>query len=240
MSNIISIRLTDEQIKLLKEVANKFSCTPTAFARKSLGFILEDMEYLEKHFSNGSNLIQAKGDFLSDVGASPFYGTGRNTFYSFGNGEKKCFLFSTSRTISKRESLIVTLDGTKISEFIEICKQNETVGYIAIRFRLSTDEEWKYVLSQRESLIVTLDGTKISEFIEICKQNETVGYIAIRFRLSTDEEWKYVLSPVSKLNSSPFSKSSSTGNYFFHLSRALPKDILNNLDLLKEELEEGI
>lgn len=193
MANIVSIRLTDEQIKLLKEVANKFSCTPTAFARKSLGFILEDMEYLEKHFSNGSNLIQAKGDFLSDVGASPFYGTGRNTFYSFGNGEKKCFLFSTSRTIS-----------------------------------------------QRESLIVTLDGTKISEFIEICKQNETVGYIAIRFRLSTDEEWKYVLSPVSKLNSSPFSKSSSTGNYFFHISRALPKDILNNLDLLKEELEEGI
>lgn len=190
MSNIISIRLTDEQIKLLKEVANKFSCTPTAFARKSLGFILEDMEYLEKHFSLQNNLIQAKGDFLSDVGASPFYGTGRNTFYSFGNGEKKCFLFSTSRTIS-----------------------------------------------QRESVMVTLDGKKISEFIEICEQNKTVGYIAIRFRLSKDEEWKYVLSPVSKLNSSPFSKSSSTGNYFFHIQKALPEDILNNIDTLKIKLE---
>lgn len=193
MANLISIRLNDEQERKLGDLANRFSCTPSAFVKKSLDLILEDASVVEKHFSRPSRFIQSKGDFLSEIGACPFYGAGRNTFYSFCKDGKKIFVFSTSRTLSKNESRIVTLDGTKVSDFVGICKKDEVSGFIVIRFRLSTDDEWQFFVS-----------------------------------------------PLSGLSSSPFSKSSTSGNYFFHLKRAFAKDVLGNSYTLKKFLEEKL
>ena len=42
MANLISIRLNDEQERKLGDLANRFSCTPSAFVKKSLDAVLED------------------------------------------------------------------------------------------------------------------------------------------------------------------------------------------------------
>ena len=66
---------------------------------------------MEQIFADNYPAIKSKGDFLTQLGARPFYGTGRNVFYSFSHEERQCLIFSVSRTLSKGESLIITIDG---------------------------------------------------------------------------------------------------------------------------------
>ncbi len=193
MSRIVSVRFSQPEFDFLEKLATENSCLPSSVLKRVVYFLSQNPSVVEEIFAGGGVMVKSDRDFLIQLGAHPFYGCGRTIFYRFSHKARECLILSVSRTLSRGETLIVTIDGRKVDELNRICTESKS---------------------------------------------ELDGYVAVRFRLSADDPWKFFLASVSDLNSSPFTYSSATGNFFLHLKKMKSTNILLNLEQLQTKLED--
>ena len=147
MKKTISARFSQAQVDILEKLACKTHSSPSAVLNQIVDYLANNPQLVDQIFSDASAAIKSRGDFLSQIGGRPFYGTGRNIFYSFSREWRQVFILSVSRTLSHGESPVIAIDGKKVNDLHQICDASGASGFVAIRFRTSNGEPWQFVLA---------------------------------------------------------------------------------------------
>lgn len=153
MGTVVGVRLNAEQDKLIDQLVQQTNSTKSMILGCMIDYFVDHPEVTEKLFGD-KVLKRSRSDFLTELGGTAFYGGGRNLLYSFGQSEKIVVL-SVSRTMSRGESLMITIDGNRVRDAERICKETGRKGFLALRFRSSTDEPWRYLFKPLDSLTTT-------------------------------------------------------------------------------------
>lgn len=140
-----TVRLNDEDAKLLEELCRKTGLIPTVVIRQLIHAAGENPSLIR-----GEARIQVKSNFTEELGFLAHRDHGIVFFQGKLHG-KDCLALSFQRALSYGESLSVRMPGKKIEQFRKICKHDGLPGYLFFMVKFQ-DADWKYCLFHLEQL----------------------------------------------------------------------------------------